>query len=341
MILLELLSAGVVDATGEALDSGRVYVYRVGTTTAATIYSDPALTQPTSNPVTLDSAGKAEIYVDEEVRLVIEDAEGNQVDDIASLGTVTATTAASDAGTAELAWYERIATHGKPRYKAASAGTTVTVPGSAAAPACVIINGNVYANVSNETCDLSTAGRGGLDTGAIAANTPYYLYAVPNIAGDGFDLVASVTAPTTGPTGFTAWTYIGSFCTELNSAAIEPFQASGGVLLHDDDIEYTAHTGDTTTTAKTYASMPTTVTAAYGFTSHNGAGAVESSLAVSGTSAGGDNILVRSQVLNVSNYSYGWVPVFTAQTLWLTLSDAATLGRFYLCGWREDPGAYK
>lgn len=86
--LIDILAAGAVDEDGEALANGVAYVYRVGTTTLANVYSDRALTQPASNPHDLDASGKAEIYIDEECRLVIEDSLGNQIDDIETLGDV-------------------------------------------------------------------------------------------------------------------------------------------------------------------------------------------------------------------------------------------------------------
>lgn len=88
-ILLDILAAGVVDASGDPLASGTVYVYTPGTTTKATIYTDSALTNTTSNPVTLDAAGRAEIYTSDAVRLVIEDSSGASVDDIESVGEIT------------------------------------------------------------------------------------------------------------------------------------------------------------------------------------------------------------------------------------------------------------
>lgn len=86
--LIHILAGGARDASGAVLASGVVYIYEVGTTTLATIYSDVALTTTVSNPVTLSAAGKAEIYVDQDVRLVIEDSSGNQIDDIESIGEV-------------------------------------------------------------------------------------------------------------------------------------------------------------------------------------------------------------------------------------------------------------
>lgn len=87
-MLIDILATGAIDDNGQPLDSGVAYLYRVGTTTLANVYSDRALTQPAANPYTLDSNGKAEIYINEECRLVIEDSDGNHIDDIETLGAI-------------------------------------------------------------------------------------------------------------------------------------------------------------------------------------------------------------------------------------------------------------
>lgn len=86
-VLLDILAAGAIDSSGEALSSGVAYVYTIGTTTKANVFSDRALTAPISNPITLDAAGKAEVYTASAVRVVIEDSSGNQIEDIAEAGS--------------------------------------------------------------------------------------------------------------------------------------------------------------------------------------------------------------------------------------------------------------
>lgn len=52
---------------------------------------------------------------------------------------------------------------------------------------------------------------GGLDTGSESGNTWYYLYMVPSAANQAVLAIrGSVTPPSTGPTGYTKWTYIGA-----------------------------------------------------------------------------------------------------------------------------------
>lgn len=86
MALIDILAGGVVNSSGAVLSSGLVYIYQVGTTTKVTTYQDEDLTIPHSNPLTLDAAGKAEVYVDQAVRLVIQTSAGVSVDDIAEVG---------------------------------------------------------------------------------------------------------------------------------------------------------------------------------------------------------------------------------------------------------------
>lgn len=86
--LVDILAAGVVDEAGEPLVNGVVYFYERGTTTKVTVYQDSDLTIPYSNPLTLDAAGKAEVYIQNPVRVVVEDSDGNLIDDIANVGEV-------------------------------------------------------------------------------------------------------------------------------------------------------------------------------------------------------------------------------------------------------------
>lgn len=84
----------------------------------------------------------------------------------------------------------------------------------------------------NSALVLSTAstGLGGLDTGSLAANTLYYVYAA--VSSNTVGLVASLNAPSTGPTGFTQWRQIGRMRTFSGSAAlaivVNNFLGNGG-----------------------------------------------------------------------------------------------------------------
>lgn len=88
--LIDILAAGVIDINGDPLSDGSAYIYGVGTTVKVDVYSDSNLSVLISNPVTLDAAGRAEVYVESSVRVVIEDEDGNQVYDIDSIGVISA-----------------------------------------------------------------------------------------------------------------------------------------------------------------------------------------------------------------------------------------------------------
>jgi len=95
--LIDILAGGIIDDSGNPLDSGKVYVYEIGTTTPVTTYQDIDLTTPNTNPIILDAAGRAEVYVENNVRLVIEDQDSNTIQDIDALGsTLSGTTVVSD-----------------------------------------------------------------------------------------------------------------------------------------------------------------------------------------------------------------------------------------------------
>lgn len=69
-IQIELLRAGI-EYNGAALASGKVYTYKVGTTTEKNTYTDAAKTTPAANPIILDSNGRAAIFGDGVYKFVI------------------------------------------------------------------------------------------------------------------------------------------------------------------------------------------------------------------------------------------------------------------------------
>lgn len=96
--------------------------------------------------------------------------------------------------------------------------TTVTMASSyLGKPTRISVGGFQNLYTSTTTINFATTGLNALDTGAIAANTLYYIYAVKSSGGVA-GLVASTAAPAVGPTGYTAWREIGR-CRTLSSAA--------------------------------------------------------------------------------------------------------------------------
>jgi hypothetical protein len=112
-------------------------------------------------------------------------------------------------------------------------GTVVTVPASESNPAKIEIDETVYTNTADTACDLRTLGRTGIDAGVIEQNEIYYLYGIPNEDGETFDLVASTAGPTSGPSGFTDWSYIGAFPSAEGGDNLDPFLSRDGRLQGD------------------------------------------------------------------------------------------------------------
>lgn len=68
-----------VDANGVPISGGRVYFYIPNTLTPKTTWQDPAGLVPNTNPVVLDSAGRATIYGTGAYRQILKDQAGNLV----------------------------------------------------------------------------------------------------------------------------------------------------------------------------------------------------------------------------------------------------------------------
>lgn len=67
------------DDNGDPLVSGEVFTCAPGTTTNVTTYSDPNLTTPNTNPITLNSRGEADIYFQGTIKLRLEDSDNNLI----------------------------------------------------------------------------------------------------------------------------------------------------------------------------------------------------------------------------------------------------------------------
>lgn len=62
------------DDNGDPLNGGKVYTYAAGTTTPKASYSSSAASTPLANPVVLDSAGRAEIWLVGSYKIVVKDS---------------------------------------------------------------------------------------------------------------------------------------------------------------------------------------------------------------------------------------------------------------------------
>ncbi len=96
--------------------------------------------------------------------------------------------------------------------------TTVTMASSyLGKPTRISVGGFQNLYTTTTIINFATTGLNALDTGTIALNTLYYIYAVKSSGGVA-GLVASLAAPSVGPSGYTAWREIGR-CRTLSSAA--------------------------------------------------------------------------------------------------------------------------
>ena len=85
------------DANGNPLSGGLVYSYISGTSTPANTYSDEPGTIPNTNPVVLDSAGYAAIYLDDSIsyRIVVKSSAGVTIQDVSNVTGTSPTVSAS------------------------------------------------------------------------------------------------------------------------------------------------------------------------------------------------------------------------------------------------------
>lgn len=96
------------------------------------------------------------------------------------------------------------------------------------------VAGQGYRWSSALACNLATTGLGGLDTGALAANTLYHVYLCvsSNIVG----LVVSANGPSTGPTGFSQNRYVGRLRTQSGSANVAELAVVNVIVGSGDEI---------------------------------------------------------------------------------------------------------
>lgn len=108
-------------------------------------------------------------------------------------------------------------------------------------PTFLQVGGQGYFLTSGLSLSTAVTGIGGLDTGAIAANTAYYVYAV--ISSGVIGLVISTSS--TAPTGFTQYQRLSAVVTNSSSALswVTGFSSDGSRL----NIEYASNSGSTAT----------------------------------------------------------------------------------------------
>lgn len=79
------------DANGAPLSGGKIFTYIAGTTTPQAAYTNASGTVPLANPVILDSAGRAQIWLNGFYKIVVEDSLGNVVSTTDNVTAINAT----------------------------------------------------------------------------------------------------------------------------------------------------------------------------------------------------------------------------------------------------------
>lgn len=68
-----------LDSNGAPLAGGKIYTYIAGTTTPQATYTNAGAGTPNANPVVLDSAGYADIWISGSYKIVVQDSSGNLI----------------------------------------------------------------------------------------------------------------------------------------------------------------------------------------------------------------------------------------------------------------------
>lgn len=84
---IPFVKARFFDRCGKPLAGGKVYTYEANTTTPKVTYKDPYGLTPNANPIILDAAGEADIYLDGTYRIRITDRNGVLINDVAKIGS--------------------------------------------------------------------------------------------------------------------------------------------------------------------------------------------------------------------------------------------------------------
>ena len=84
---IPFVKARFFDRCGKPLTGGQIYTYEANTTTPKVTYKDPYGLTPNTNPIILDAAGEADIYLDGTYRIRITDRNDVLVNDVAKIGS--------------------------------------------------------------------------------------------------------------------------------------------------------------------------------------------------------------------------------------------------------------
>ncbi|VWX31352.1 hypothetical protein ENHY17A_50161 [Moraxellaceae bacterium 17A] len=84
---IPFVKARFFDRCGKPLAGGKIYTYEANTTTPKATYKDPYGLTPNTNPIILDAAGEADIYLEGTYRIRITERNDVLVNDVAKIGS--------------------------------------------------------------------------------------------------------------------------------------------------------------------------------------------------------------------------------------------------------------
>lgn len=84
---IPFVRAKFTDKCGKPLVGGKIYTYESNTTTPKVTYKDPYGMTPNTNPIILDIAGEADIYLHGTYRIIVKDRRDAVINDVSKLGS--------------------------------------------------------------------------------------------------------------------------------------------------------------------------------------------------------------------------------------------------------------
>lgn len=220
------------DDNGDPLSGGKIYTYAAGTLTPKATYTDASETTPLPNPIILDSAGRATIWISGSYYIDVKtsaDVAVKNTDNITSFNTSSSSinsllpTQAGNAGKSlvtdgsNVSWQDNVGSIIRNHidgYQMSTAGssTTMTIGAGQAADSASAAYITLASSINKTTGAWAVgSGNGGLDTGTIANNTWYYFYAIRRPDTGVVDVICSTNATSpTLPTNYTQFRYIGA-----------------------------------------------------------------------------------------------------------------------------------
>jgi hypothetical protein len=228
-------------------------------------------------------------------------------------------------------------------YSSASVINVQAAPGAASRLWVHLNDGVRYHADGTLTINLASSGLGGLDTGTEAVSTWYYCYAVPSTTSGEFGVVASVTDPASGgPTGFTAWKYLGAVRNDASGNLIKWFQLGDRFWFVKKQVMWSTVGGPDTVRQSIDISSRVPATAgeahvlAY-WQPNNTFGTMWLYIYGEGTDADADAFDLAASPVNWGGQNRGlWLPVPNGRYIDIKRTALANGNRIDVNGWRDE-----